>query len=185
MKKTIYLILGLIAVLALAGCARVEKEAPQEEFYEKIPVVDAYYNGEKIWFIHTDVTDAQLAETLTKMVGYRTIYAPKNAEAVDASKLAKFYVFTNGIDHAGEKPWGGGPFGFQIDIFDSIPGDEGYTALKAPYLVTWGENARPRILKSVAVLQKAEAAGELTIEEAGVVVNTPVVRWPGGRAALE
>jgi len=185
MKKTVYLILGFIAVLALAGCAQVEKEAPQQEFFEKIPVVNAYYEGEEIWFIHTDVTDPQLAETLTKMVNYRTLYAPKNAEVTDISKLAKFYVFTNGIDHAGKKPWGGGPFGFQIDIFDSIPGDEGYTSLKAPYLVTWNDDARPRILKSVDQLRQAEAAGELTIEEAGVIVNTPVVRWPGGRAALE
>lgn len=184
MEKKAYLIFGLIAIIALAGCARVEKEAPQE-FFEKIPVVDAYYKGEKIWFVHTDVTDAQLAETLTKMVNYRTIYAPKNAEAVDTSKLAKFYVFTNGIDHAGIEPWGGGPFGFQIDIFESVPGDEGYTSLKVPYLVTWNEDARPRILSSVDELLAAEAAGELTIEESGVIVNTPVLRWPGGRTSLE
>ena len=187
MKKTAYLILGMFVLLTLAGCAKIQSATQEEqnEFFEKIPVVDAYYEGEKAWFIHTDVTDPQLAERLTKMVNYRTLYVPKNTEATDKDKLAKFYVFTNGIDRAGEKPWGGGPFGFQIDIFESVPGDEGYTALKAPYLVTWNDNARPRILKSVESLKQAEAAGELTIEEAGVIVNTPVVRWPGGRAALE
>jgi len=185
MKKIGYVIFCLIVLFTLAGCAQVQQPAPTEEFFEKIPVVDAYYKGEKIWFIHTDVTDAQLAETLTKMVGYRTLYAPKNTEAVDISKLAKFYVFTNGIDHAGEQPWGGGPFGFQIDIFEAVPGDETYTSLKSPYLVTWNEGARPRILKSVETLIQAEAAGDLAIKEAGVIVNTPVVRWPGGKAALE
>jgi len=185
MKKSIYFIAGLMALLVLAGCANVQQPAQTEEFFEKIPVVNAYYEGEEIWFIHTDVTDAQLSETLTKMVNYRTIWAPKNAEVTDISKLAKFYVFTNGIDHAGKKPWGGGPFGFQIDIFDSIPGDEGYTALKASSLVTWNEHARPRILTSVDALKQAEAAGELSIEVAGAIVNTPVVRWPGGQASLE
>lgn len=188
MGKTAYLFLSLIALVTLVGCAQVQQPAAQEEqneFFEKIPIVDAYYQGEKIWFIHTDVTDPQLAERLTKMVNFRTLYAPKNAEVVDTAKLAKFYVFTNGIDHAGKKPWGGGPFGYQIDIFDSIPEDEGYTSLRSPYAVTWNDDARPRILTTLEDLLQAEAAGELTIEEVGVVINVPVMRWPGGRAALE
>lgn len=184
--KTFLMIAIIAALLALVGCAAVEKEKqPQKEFFEKIPVVNAFYEGKEIWFIHTDVTDAQLAERLTKMVNYRTLYAPKNAEAVDLDKLAKFYVFTNGVDHAGQEPWGGGPYGYQIDVFDSIPGDDGYTSWRTPLLVTWNENARPRILKSVDEVKKAEKAGDVTIEETGLIVNVPVVRWPEGRTALE
>jgi len=188
MKKTVLFVIGMMALLVFTGCTQVQQQKAQEsnqEFFEKIPVIDAYYEGEKIWFIHTDVTDPGMAERLTKMINYRTVYAPKNAEAVDTAKLAKFYVFSNGIDHAGIEPWGGGPFGFQIDIFDSIPGDEEYTSLRTPYIVTWNEDARPRILKTVDDLKKVEAAGELTIEETGVVVNVPIVRWPGGSTSLE
>ncbi|MEE8401598.1 MAG: hypothetical protein V3R86_05550 [Candidatus Hydrothermarchaeaceae archaeon] len=187
MKKTLLIVIGLAALLVFAGCTQVQQQKTQEgseEPFEKIPIIDAYYEGEKIWFIHPDVTDPGIAERLTKMTNYRTLYAPKNAEAVDIGKLAKFYVFTNGIDHRGTLPWGGGPFGFQIDIFDSIPGNEGYTSLRTPHLVTWNEGARPRILKSVKVLLEAEARGELNIEETGAIVNAPIVRWPGGGARL-
>ena len=183
MKKVVYLILGLIAILTIAGCAQVQPPT-QNEFFETIPVIDAYYNGEKIWFIHTDVTSPEMAERLTMMVDYKTLYVPKHAEAVDVDKIAKLYVFTNGIDKSGEKPWGGGPFNYQIDIFDSIPGDKDYTALRTPGLVTWNEGSTPRILKTEKELLAAEKAGELTIKFPGIIVNVPVVRWPGGQANL-
>lgn len=182
MKKTI-LFLSVLAIFVLAGHAQV-KEQTNEEFYEKIPVIDAYYKGEKIWFIHTDVSSPEMAERLTKMVNYRTLYVPKNAEAIDTRKIAKLYVFTNGVDQKDVKPWGGGPFHYQIDIFDFIPEDKGYTSIRNPHLVTWNEDAKPRILKSEKELLAAEAAGELTIKKTTVVVNVPVVRWPGGSARL-
>jgi hypothetical protein len=36
-------------------------------------------------------------------------------------------------------------------------------------------------LKSVAEIQAAEAAGEVTIAQPGVVVNMPFVVWDGGK----
>jgi len=173
-----FTILGML--LLLGGCATKTDLQKEQTYVEKIPVINAYYEGEEIWFVHTDVTDQEMAERLTKMTDYRTVYAPSNLQAVDSNKLAKFYVFTNGIDHAGEEPWGGGPFGYQIDIFESVPGDEGYTSWRMPYAITWNDDAKPRILKSTAELKVAEANDELTIEPTGVVVNVPVVRWPGG-----
>ena len=180
--------MGAMATLVLflfSACAPVEQAQQEEEYYEKIPVIDAYYNGEKLWFIHTDVTSPEMAERLTKMVNYKTLYVPAHAEAIEPNKLAKLYLFANGVDQRDTEPWGGGPFNYQIDIFDSIPGDEGYTSLRQPHVVTWTENTTPRILKSEEELLAAEAAGELAIKPTGVVVNVPVVRWPGGSARLE
>ena len=125
-----------------------------------------------------------MAERLTMMVGYKTVLVPKHTEAVDTDKIAKLYIFTNGISQKDAKPWGGGPFNYQIDIFDSIPGDEEYTALRNPHLVSWNEDATPRILKTENDLLEAEKAGELTIKKTPVVVNVPVVRWPGGSAKI-
>lgn len=184
MKKMLFII--CLATLLLAGCAKVaEKPVEGEEFYERIPVIDGYFNGEKVWFIHPDVSNAEVSEKLTRMINYQTLYVPQHNEAVDAAKLAKLYVFTNGIDHKDVKPWGGGPFGFQIDIFDSIPGDEGYTSLRSTHLVTWKDDSKPRILTSEKELLETEAAGELTIEVTDFVVNVPVLRWPGGSARLD
>ncbi|MEE8116051.1 MAG: hypothetical protein V3T28_02985, partial [Gemmatimonadales bacterium] len=103
--------------------------------------------------------------------------------------VGQFYVFTNGISQEGVEPWGGGPLGYQIDIFESVPGDEGYTPLRNPHLVTWNETAAPRILTSVAELLEAERNGELTVTQTNVIVNAPVVRWPteylGGRSRID
>ena len=156
--------------------------------YETLPVIDAYYEGEKLWFIHTDVSDEQMAQRLTKMVGHHTIHSPRLGD-VPRDKVGKLYVFTNGVRQEGVAPWGGGPFGYQIDIFESVPGDDDYTPVRTPHLVTWQETATPRILTSVAELVEAESSGELTIKPTNVIVNAPVVRWPtdylGGRSKIE
>jgi len=146
--------------------------------YETIPVIDAYYQGEKVWFIHTDVSSEPMAERLTKMVGYRTLHAPQIAQAARLDQLGKIYVFTNGVRRRDAKPWGGGPFGYQIDVVDSVPGDADYTSWRHPQLVTWTEEATPRVLTSADAIRQAEAAGHLTIKPTDVVVNVPIVDWP-------
>jgi hypothetical protein len=88
--------------------------------------------------------------------------------------LSNVYVFTNGIE-------GSDPFGFQPDVFDSVPGDEAYSPLRSVNLVAWKEGVTPRELRSTEEVQTAEANGELTIERPGVVVNMPVLVWPGGQ----
>ena len=186
MKKVI-LLFSIFMLAFLVGCTQKQEvsmgsmnlDDVGDEFYEKIPVVNAYYEGEEIWFIHPDVTSPDMAERLGMMVGYPVVVTSKHSEVVDIDKLAKLYLFTNGVDHRDEKPWGGGPFFYQIDIFDSIPGDEDYTALRNPSTVTWNEEATPRILTSLDELFEAEKAGELVIAKTDVIVNVPVVRSSG------
>jgi len=89
--------------------------------------------------------------------------------------MAKVYVFTNGVP--GSEPYGGGPFMFQIDVFDSIPGQAEYSQFRVPHLVTWNENANSRVLTSESKILKAEANGELTIQKSDNVVNAPMITW--------
>lgn len=148
-----------------------------------MPVINAYYNGQEIWFVHTEVSDAQMAERLSNMVGgnnmmgmMATMHVPRLAE-VQKETTGKLYVFTNGVTQEGVKPWNGGPFGYQIDVFDSIPGQSEYTPLRNPYIVTWNEGATPRTLKSVDEILAAEESGEITVTQSDVIVNAPVVQW--------
>lgn len=104
------------------------------------------------------------------------VLVPELAE-VPPSVLAALYVFTNGLSEGLD---GYGPFGFQRDIFDSVPGNAGYSPLRNVLLVEWNDGAAPRELVSVAELQEAEANGDVTITEPGIVVNFPVLVWPGG-----
>lgn len=144
-----------------------------------LPVIDGYHNCDKVWFIHTSASSEKMAERLTKMVNYPTLHVPRLTEIVNADELADIYVFKNGIDQSDVDPWGGGPFGYQIDILDSVPGEETYTPLRHPHIVTWKEDAEPEILKSVDQLMAAKQAGRLTIKPTDVVVTAPVVSWPG------
>ena len=92
-----------------------------------IPMIDGYYNGEKIFFIHTEVSDNNMAQMMSTMINFPTLHVSdlKNIPQIEISKV---YVFTNGITGTG--PYGGGPFMFQIDVFDSIPGQMGYSQFR-------------------------------------------------------
>lgn len=136
------------------------------------PLVKGYHNGGDLYFIHTEASDSSVANLLTKMMGPRVVYFPKLAQTPDFL-LADMYVFENGVE-------GHGPFGFQPDIFGSAPGDPGYSPLRSIHLVNWKENSEPRELTTVNELMRAESEGELTIEEPGIIVNMPVLVWPGG-----
>lgn len=136
------------------------------------PLALAYYEGEEVYFIHPEASDPDVAAVLTEMMGPDVLHVPSLAE-IPEELLGKVYVFTNGIEAMG-------PLGFQPDVFDSVPGDEDYTPLRAIYLVTWAEDAEPRELRSEEEITAAEEEGELTIEAPGVVVNMPILVWPDG-----
>lgn len=66
-------------------------------------------------------------------------------------------------------------------MFATAPGDEGYTPLRELGLVTWADDAEARLLTSAQEVAQAEAAGEIIFEQPGVVVNIPLLTWPGGQ----
>ncbi len=139
-----------------------------------IPMIDGYYNGDKVFFLHTEVSDQKMAEMMTMMINFPTLHVSE-LKNIPQEEMGKFYVFTNGIPGSG--PYGGGPFMFQIDIFDAVPGEEGYSQFRTPYLVTWRENSSPRLLTSVEELLEAETNGEVSIEKTDLVVNAPMIVW--------
>lgn len=139
----------------------------------RVPPVQGFYEGKTVTFIHTEASDRSVAKKLTGMKGSPVLEVPELAD-VSASSLAKVYVFQNGVS-------GGGPFGFQPDVFDSAPGDPSYRPLRAVELVTWNPGIKPKVLTSAAEIETAMARGEIDIESSGVVVNMPFLTWPGGR----
>ena len=137
------------------------------------PLVKGFYRGREVQFIHTEASDPQVAEMLTRMMGPKVVLVPNLAQA-PTSLLAPVYVFTNGVR-------GEGPFGFQPDVFPSVPGDAGYTPLRTVLLAGWKEGMSPRELRSAEEVQAAEARGEIATTRSGAVVNMPILIWPGGR----
>jgi hypothetical protein len=137
-----------------------------------VPPVDGYTEGQKIRFIHPEASDPQVAQILTEMKGSPVIVVPDLAK-VPTTALANVYVFKNGVA-------GNGPFEYQADVFDSPPGTDGYRPLRSLHLVTWKSENGARVLKSAAEVKEAAARGEITIEQPGVVINMPLLTWPGG-----
>ena len=158
-----------VAILALSACSSKGKEMPTVV----LPTGKAFAEGKEIYFIHTEVSDAEIATLLTKMMSSPVLLVPGLADS-PGSALAEVYVFSNGLE-------GMGPLGFQMDVFDNPPGSEGYSPLRRLNLVTWTDPTKARLLKSSSEVKEARDAGEVIIEQPGVVVNMPFVVWDGGK----
>ncbi len=137
-----------------------------------VPSITGYLEGTEILFQHTEASDPGVAKLLSEMMTSPVLVVPALADAPPAL-LANVYVFKNGVR-------GEGPFKFQPDVFDSPPGTEAYRPLRAVHLVTWKNERSARVLKAASAVLAAERAEEITIERPGVVVNMPLVTWPGG-----
>ncbi|HWP60829.1 MAG TPA: hypothetical protein VNL14_23240 [Candidatus Acidoferrales bacterium] len=138
-----------------------------------VPPVEAYTEGVEIRFIHTEASDPKVAELLTEMMRSPVLVVPALAQA-PKEMLADVYVFKNGVK-------GSGPFGFQPDVFDHPPGTDRYSPLRSVLIVTWKNENVARELRSAADVRTAADKGEIVIERPGVVVNMPLLTWPGGR----
>lgn len=162
------IVLAVVAVLMGGFVLAYNTFAPPP-----LPAIKGYADGVEVRFVHTEVSDPKVAETLTSMARSPVLVVPSLAQAPQ-SMLANVYVFANGIK-------GEGPLGFQPDVFDRLPNAQGYSPLRALGLVTWKDQSKARLLMSAEEVRAAESAGELTIERTGIVVNMPMLRWPGGQ----
>ena len=138
-----------------------------------VPSGMAYAEGKEIRFIHTEVSDPEIAKLLSKMMNSPVLVVPSLKQA-PKTMLANVYVFTNGVK-------GMGPLGFQPDVFDSPPDTTGYTPLRSLTLVTWQDDQAAHELKSADEIKAAEAKGKVKIEQTDVVINMPWITWPGGQ----
>ena len=141
-----------------------------------IPAVTGYSEGRNILFLHTEASDPDIAKLLSDMMGSLVLVVPSLVN-MPIGDLGRVHVFTNGMPPDGPA----GPLGFQPDVFENPPGSPDYTPLRTIVLVTWTEGATPRLLKSGAEVQQAFVAGDVTVEQPGVVVNMPMLTWPVGR----
>jgi hypothetical protein len=166
MARNIVVTVVVAAVMAIFVLGYTFAKPPGE------PSIKGYVDGQEIKFFHTEVSDAKVAKILTDMISSPVFTVPSLAQAPEAM-LAKVYVFANGVT-------GPGPLKSQSDVFDNPPGVPGYSPLRKVMLVTWKDGSHPRILKAIAEVKDAEAKSELAIKDSGVVVNIPLLTWPGG-----
>jgi hypothetical protein len=141
-----------------------------------IPMTKAFENGNDIYLIATDASDAELASQLSEITGFKVNAAPVLAQTPEEAR-GQVYVFRNGVE-------GSGPLGFQPTVVNAKPGDEGYSPLMQLYYVDWNARSSPAELRSVEEIRQAESDGLLTIAETEAVVNHPAIMWEGGALAI-
>lgn len=161
MKKLVLALLALAAAAALAvGATARTLRTP--------PLVGGFAHGKAVNYLLTDVSAKKDAAALSKATGYPVTFVPQLAR-VPESALAKLYLFTNGVK-------GPNPFGFQANVLDTVPGDQGYSPLWRVYAVTWKAASQARLLKSEEQVLAAQQAAELRVKRTPLVKNSPVVR---------
>ena len=174
-RMTRFALVAAPLLFAFAACDLRERPSGMDAGGPVVPSVLGYAEGEEILFMHTEASDSAVADTLTKMMSSPVLVVPSLAQTPEAA-LAAVYVFTNGIQPRGAR----GPFEYQPDVFDSPPTTPGYSPLRRVNLVAWTDASKARLLTSAEAVLVAESAGEVTIERPGVVVNMPLLTWPGG-----
>lgn len=139
-----------------------------------IPLHIGWYDGKDVYYIITDSSEKNHAETITKSQGWKVELAPLLAKS-PKDALSTSYMFTNGVQ-------GKGIHGFQGEVFTSTPAQlDKYSALTAHVHVTWNENQIPSVLKSESEILQAEKDGKITLTPVEVVINMPQIMWPDGQ----
>ena len=115
---------------------------------------EGIYNGEPIYFVCTDTSDATYAEE------NKLVYVPLlNAGGTVASS---YYEFANG----------------RLPVLGTAPSEENYISLFQLKRVTINDDSLT--LDSAAAIEEAAGNGGVTIEEQPIYLNHPIVKWPGG-----
>jgi len=63
----------------------------------------------------------------------------------------------------------------QITVFGSEPGEKDYNPLWAEVWVTWKSGVKPVVLTSDNQINALAAKGKLTVKNAGIVLNAPIL----------
>jgi hypothetical protein len=133
-----------------------------------VPLVIGWFNGQKVFYIQTEASDQGVA----KAMGVN--FVPQIANAINApgGAVDDIYVFTN-FKQGNVIPSAPTPVGPNNT-------DPHYTPLWQVSTVTWNSGTSPLTLTSESQIKEALALGLVTINKTNIVVNCPVLGFPGG-----
>ncbi len=119
------------------------------------PVYKGYYDHHIDTYLITDVSNK--AQAAAMHVNY-------SAE-LKSSKGLPLQYFVKGRAAAG-----------QLTVFGSEPGETNYNPLWAEVWVTWKPGVKPVVLGQDDQINALAKAGKLTMTNAGIVLNAPILR---------
>lgn len=141
---------AVAAVASAAGLPNIGKPAMAAQ-----PVYKGYYDHHIDTYLITDVSNKAQAAALH--VNY-------SAE-LKSSKGLPLQYFVKGRAAAG-----------QLTVFGSEPGETNYNPLWAEVWVTWKPGVKPVLLGQDDQINALAKAGKLTMTNANIVLNAPILR---------
>jgi hypothetical protein len=162
----------LVWLTLATGCASPTIQIPSENFV-KLPLVQGWFEGKKVWYVTTDMSDATMAK------GGNANYVPSLANALPSeprvpgtpSSIDRIYKFMN-FDQGSVLPSIPQPLG-------SSNTNRQYSPLWQLYAVYWLPDRPPHELHSEQQVLDAQDAGLIRIQALRIIVNCPVVRTEG------
>ena len=126
----------------------------------------AFFNGETAYFVRTDASDQGFA----KQEGL--VYVPllNGALAAKPAATGDLFLFSDGA--SGQRP-----------VLSTVPGTPSFTSLFVINRVR--SNGAKAVLDSVDKIRASQQSGAVTIETTKVIVNYPIVKWPGGELPVD
>ncbi|MGH2358577.1 MAG: DUF7482 domain-containing protein [Candidatus Limnocylindria bacterium] len=125
---------------------------------------DALVDGDHAYLVRTDTSDSAFAE----QEGLVFVPLLGAAASLDGG-TADLYLFDEGAPD-------------QLPVLSSVPGMDGFTPLSR---VTRVRASSAAVLDSAAAVRAAADAGEAELEATDIVVNYPLVKWPGGALTVD
>ncbi|MBI5747327.1 MAG: twin-arginine translocation signal domain-containing protein [Nitrospirae bacterium] len=120
-----------------------------------------YFEGDKAYFIRSEASDKDYARA------NGLIFSPRISLALDGEEMLGEKAYADFYHIEGQWP-----------VLSSIPGRADYTPAWRIFRVSKKRDAG--ILKSVRSLKEAEGKGDISIRPTNIIVNFPLVKWPGG-----
>jgi hypothetical protein len=166
--------IGILLATTLIGCESISSHRESAVTRVSLPVLAGWYEGKRIYYITTEVSDPQMA------VSAGATYAPRLWDALPptprppdwATVLDRVYKFAandqDAVFASAPRPLGPGST------------DTKYSPLWIAYMVSWNAVDHRRPLLSEATILDAEASGEVTVVRTDIVINCPIVATAAG-----
>jgi plastocyanin len=129
-----------------------------------LSLLTGYYDNHAVLFLATDSSDKN--DAMSHHINYSASLA-KSLSSAD-----QIYLVTNGT-YAGRGP-----------VFDSEPGESGYTPLWQEVKVTWKDPSKAVALGQDNQIADLAKKGMLTLTKTGIVLNCPIIAPLSGSSAM-
>jgi hypothetical protein len=146
------LVAAATAAIALAGGDVLPNIGPPKLTAE--PVYRGFYDGHIDTYMITDVSNKGQARDM------HINYAPAIGKIGDLPD--QYFVRGRAADG-------------QLTVFDTEPGEDDYNPLWDEVWVTWKPDVKPVLLTQDDQIEELADHGKLTITDAGVVLNAPIL----------